>query len=113
MRGAMPVLMLALVLVLEVLDTPQLFTPESLKPMKLLVETGLVDDHGMDGLMDVGILVTEIEIPFVFPDKSRNLPRIQLRGNILLRRLSLASFAIDHPSRGQTFSKPNVSECGA
>ena len=50
------------------------------------------------------ILVTdEIEIQFVFPDESRKLPRIQLRGNIFLRQLSVASFAIDHPSRGQTF----------
>jgi hypothetical protein len=49
------------------------------------------------------ILVTEIEIQFVFPDESRKLPRIQLRGNIFLRRLSVASFAIDHPSWGQTF----------
>ena len=44
------------------------------------------------------ILVTEIEIQFVFPDESRKLPRIQLRGNIFLRRLSVASFAIDHPT---------------
>jgi hypothetical protein len=43
------------------------------------------------------ILVTEIEIQFVFPDESRKLPRIQLRGNIFPRRLSMASFAIDHP----------------
>jgi hypothetical protein len=49
------------------------------------------------------ILVTEIEIQFVFPDESRKLPRIQLRGNIFLRRLSVASFGIGHPSRGQTF----------
>ena len=49
------------------------------------------------------ILVTEIEIQFVFPDESRKLPRIQLRGNIFLRQLSVASFAIDHPSRGQTY----------
>ena len=49
------------------------------------------------------ILVTEIEIQFVLPDESRKLPRIQLRGNIFLRRLSVASFAIDHPSWGQTF----------
>jgi hypothetical protein len=47
------------------------------------------------------ILVTEIEIQFVFPDESRKSPRIQLRGNIFLRRLSVASFAIDHPSWGQ------------
>jgi hypothetical protein len=50
------------------------------------------------------ILVTEIKIQFVFPDESRKLLRIQLRGNIFLRQLSVASFAIDHPSRGQTFS---------
>jgi hypothetical protein len=50
------------------------------------------------------ILVTEIEIKFVFPDESRKLPRIQLRGNIFLRRLSVASFAIDHPSWGQTIT---------
>jgi hypothetical protein len=49
------------------------------------------------------ILVTEIEIQFVFPDESKKLPRIQLRGNIFLGRLSVASFAIDHPSWGQTF----------
>jgi hypothetical protein len=49
------------------------------------------------------ILVTEIEIQFVFPDESRKLPRIQLRGHIFLRQHSVASFAIDHPSRGQTF----------
>jgi hypothetical protein len=48
------------------------------------------------------ILVTEIGIQFVFPDESRKLPWIQLRGNIFLRQLSVASFAIDHPSRGQT-----------
>jgi hypothetical protein len=30
-----------------VLGTLEIFTPESLKPMKLLVETGLVDDHGV------------------------------------------------------------------
>ena len=46
---------------------------------------------------------TDIEIQFVFPDESRKLPRIQLRGNIFLRWLSVASFAIDHPSWGQTF----------
>jgi hypothetical protein len=56
------------------------------------------------------ILVTKIEIQFVFPDESRRLPRIQLRGNtIFLRQLSVASFAIDHPSRrGQTFSRTSV-----
>jgi hypothetical protein len=48
------------------------------------------------------IPVTEIEIQFVFPDESRKLPRIQPRGNNFLRQLSVASFAIDHPSRGQT-----------
>jgi hypothetical protein len=52
------------------------------------------------------ILVTDIEIQFVFPDESGKLPRIQLRGNIFLRRLSVASFAIDHPSRGQTLEGP-------
>jgi hypothetical protein len=55
------------------------------------------------------ILVTEIEIQFVFPDESRKLPRIQLRGNIFLRRLSVASFAIDHPSWGQTAVSPSGS----
>ena len=35
------------------LGTLEIFTPESLQPMKLLVETGLVDDHGVDGLLDV------------------------------------------------------------
>jgi hypothetical protein len=54
------------------------------------------------------ILVTEIEIQFIFPDESRKLPRIQLRGNIFLRRLSMASFAIDHPSWGQTFLPPLI-----
>jgi hypothetical protein len=36
------------------------------------------------------ILVTEIEIQFVFPDESRKLLRIQLRGNIFLRLRSSA-----------------------
>ena len=29
------------------------FTSATLKPMNLLVETGLVDDHVVDGLVDV------------------------------------------------------------
>jgi hypothetical protein len=42
-----------LVLVL-VLVTPEMVTPETLKSMNLLVETGLVDDlHVVDGLVDV------------------------------------------------------------
>jgi hypothetical protein len=56
------------------------------------------------------ILVTEIEIQFVFLDESRKLPRIQLRGNIFLWQLSVASFAIDHPSRGQTFQASKKSK---
>jgi len=41
------------VLVLLVLGTPEMSTPESLMPKKLLVETGLVDVQGVDGLVDV------------------------------------------------------------
>ena len=55
MRGAMLVLMLVLVL-----GTPELFTPESLKSMKLLEETVLVDDHGVDGLVDGGLVVEQV-----------------------------------------------------
>jgi hypothetical protein len=37
-----------------VLVTPEMVTPEALKSMKnLLVETGLVCDHVVDGLVDV------------------------------------------------------------
>ena len=43
---------LVLVLVL-VLVTPEMVSPETLKSMNLLVETGLVDDHVVDGLVDV------------------------------------------------------------
>ena len=36
-----------------VLGTTEISTPESLLSKKLLVETNLVDDQGVDGLVDV------------------------------------------------------------
>ena len=60
MRGAMLVLMLVLML-----GTPELFTPESLTSMKLLEETLLVDDHGVDGLVDGGLVVEHVVVVLV------------------------------------------------
>jgi hypothetical protein len=46
------VLMLVLVLVLVlVLGTPEMVTPETLKPMNLLVEISIVGDHVVDGCL--------------------------------------------------------------
>ena len=53
-----------LVLVL-VLVTPEMVTPETLKSMNLLVETGLVDDHGVDGLVDDGLVVEHVVVVLV------------------------------------------------
>ena len=38
---------------------------ESLKSMKLLEETVLVDDHGVDGLVDDGLVVEHVVVVLV------------------------------------------------
>jgi hypothetical protein len=48
-----------------VLVTPEMVTPETLKSMNLLVETGLVDDHGVDGLVDDGLVVEHVVVVLV------------------------------------------------
>ena len=50
-----------------VLGTSEMSTPESMTPKKLLVETGLVDDQGVNCLVDVvehegGGLVDELVV---------------------------------------------------
>jgi hypothetical protein len=40
-------------------------TPESLKLMKLLEETVLVNDHGVDGLVDDGLVVEHVVVVLV------------------------------------------------